>query len=403
MQIVQTSLGTWFPRTVLHLDEVDAALRGERLPHHPRDLPGLLKRLDLSHVDVDDGPVRTLRARGNGMRISLTEDGIILLTAAGGQLPTVRQRLTSYYERAVGPFLEALFRRGMPLPQELADVRAVLPFFVLVSGGTAAEAAALVRQRGRRVGDRVGLGPVTVIPGPTITALHVPRRTDEANTPIPVDDILRYFTFFREFENQLHVYVRLHRDVWESIDAIRDARHLRYRDLSGIRDRLGAQRKTIGFVGARIAQMGDILAARSQYVHEAGLEPMLASLRLNRFDSLKGARDYVEDLWEVTDRYAEQTENLLRLVYEENLRREVTVLNIIFFGALITSFFGMNVPFPWESRWNVQWPATVLVTLLLIFLGVGGFLILHALILNRRFQLREIERGGSRPSRRRPT
>lgn len=114
---------------------------------------------------------------------------------------------------------------------------------------------------------------------------------------------------------------------------------------------------------------------------------------MNRFDSLEGAQNYVSHLWEVTERYAAGTEDLLRTVYDENLRREVRVLNTIFFAALITGYFGMNVPLPWEERWLEQWPSTAFVTLLLAALGIGGYLLLHALVLNRTFRLKEIERG----------
>lgn len=390
MTVERVLLGTWFPRTTLHLDEVDAALRGEKLPHHPKELPRLLRALHTSHCEKTDGAFRSLEARTGSITLSLTEDGILLLGTTDDRLAEARARLTAFYEERFSPVVEALFRRGLPLPKELADIRAVLPFFVVATGGSAAEARALARRQGAAPTKAVTHGGLTIFPGRDVTVLWLADRAGVRALTPPLEDVVRYATFFREFETQLHTYLRLHRDLWESIDAVHETRHLRYRDLARLRDDLGSRRKTIGFVRARIAQMGDILGARSRHVHDERLEPVLDAVRLNRFDSLEGAQAYLAHLWEVTDQYAAATADLLRLVYDENLRREVAILNMIFFGALITGFFGMNVPLPWESRWAAQWPSTVIVTLFLVLLGVGGYLLLHRLVLNRRFVLREM-------------
>lgn len=391
MTIERVLVGTWFPRTTLHLDEVDAALRGEKLPHHPKELPRFLRALRVSQVEKTNGAFRFLTARAGNVSLSLTEDGILLLGTTGDRLAEARARLTVFYEDKFSPVVEALFRRGMPLPKELADIRAVLPFFVVATGGSAAEARALARRQGAVPTGVIMRGGLTIFPSRDVTVLWLADRAAVRALALSLEDIVRYATFFREFEAQLHTYLRLHRDLWESVDAIHEARHLRYRDLARLRDRLGSQRKTIGFVRGRIAQMGDILSARSRHIHDEHREPVLDALELNRFDSLEGAQAYLAHLWEVTDRYAEATADLLRLVYDENLRREVAILNMIFFGALITGFFGMNVPLPWEARWDTQWPSTVLVAFFLVLLGVGGYLLLHHLVLNRRFVLREIE------------
>lgn len=215
MEIRSVAVGTWFPRTTLHLDEVEAALRGVRLPHHPKDLPGLLKKVGATRVTVEEGAFRTLRAHAAGnITLSLTEDGILLLETTAENLAATRAKLTRFYEDAAGPAMAALFRRGMPLPKELADVKEVLPFFVVATGGTLAEARALARGPGSASGLRRGgqgssaatLAQLTLLPGRAVTVLHLPVGAAERSLPLPLEDVMRYLTFFREFEEQLHTY-----------------------------------------------------------------------------------------------------------------------------------------------------------------------------------------------------
>ena len=49
---------------------------------------------------------------------------------------------------------------------------------------------------------------------------------------------MRHMVFAREFERQLSDGLRLHREIWDRISAIRESKNMRYRDFPAIRHHL---------------------------------------------------------------------------------------------------------------------------------------------------------------------
>src|SRR5688572_8863827 len=86
------TLGTWFPRTSLHLDEVARTFRGEHLPHQSSEVASAVANLRFRHIQLEEGAFRTLSAEAlpklqrresaSVVELIMTEDGILLLSAS---------------------------------------------------------------------------------------------------------------------------------------------------------------------------------------------------------------------------------------------------------------------------------------------------------------------------------
>jgi len=164
----------------------------------------------------------------------------------------------------------------------------------------------------------------------------------------------------------------LHRELWEKISYIREKRTIRYRDFPRVREEMLDYLETMSFVKARLEQMKDILSEReissNQYVMK-----ILTDLSLDRFAYLDAGQNYISHLWQMTTEYVHGTLSLLESLFNEHTQREITTLKYVTVVGVLTSFFGMNIAFPWEDRWSNVFRSSFEVVGLILLLAVSFY------------------------------
>ena len=138
---------------------------------------------------------------------------------------------------------------------------------------------------------------------------------------------------------------------------------------------------------ARIRQMDDIIVTRKNIRNGMSTET-LDALKMNRIDNLTGDIKYIEDLWEMTIDYAKNTLQLIESLSQENIRRELNALKFVTLIAAVTSFFGMNIAFPWEERWPQTMQSSFIVVGIIILLLIMFYYFLKIFVYQRKFKLR---------------
>lgn len=385
MKIKQIYLGSWFQRTSLHLKELFHFLKScesagnlekERLEH-------LWEALQVQEVEfIGDSEFDQVQALCRNVSVSVSEDGIILLTTDATEVKKAKKILESFYTEYFAPALTFLFSQGAPLPKVLDQPKEVYPLLITAQNVRPSERLELFDSVQDEIittleGESIEISMGEVV---SIFDLQKPRAFTEAHTR----ELIHYVVFFREFERQLSGYLSLHRKMWDEITAIREAEEMPYKDFPKIRAEILQKLKTLSFVKARIAQMKDIIEERRATIDEE-IEQELHSLGLLKFDHLVANQKYISHLWQMTIEYVKSSLSLLESLYQENTQRELNAIKFITFGALITGFFGMNIAFPWEDRWFDEKWSSFIVILILLSLLVSFYYILKIAIYNRNF------------------
>ena len=138
---------------------------------------------------------------------------------------------------------------------------------------------------------------------------------------------------------------------------------------------------------ARLQQMEDIIETKKA-IHQSKESSELVDLKIDRIDNFIGDVKYVKDLWEMTIGYAKDTLHLLESLSQENIQKELSALKFITLIGAITSFFGMNIAFPWEERWPSIFHSSFVVMGIIILISFAFYYFLRIFIYNRRFKLR---------------
>jgi hypothetical protein len=386
MNIKGIYLGTWFQRTSLHLREIHRFLQHQKSIERldPKKIQLLWRDLKVKKVALHgEGPFEFLEAFFGTIRMTMTEDGIILLSTPPQQ--TIKKTITTletFYLERFGPALSYLFSLGAPLPRELMNVKAVYPILLVGSGVTPNSVNAIFRGVADPLLSHVSTPNIETYLGEKLHLLNL-RQSKKWNRH-RIEETMRHMVFAREFERQLEEDVHLHRDMWDRISAIRESKEMRYRDFPAIRYHLLDFLKTLSFVKARLAQMDDIVTSRLQLMDPA-LHAGLLRLGPYEFENLQANQRYVYHLWEMTAEYVNDTLRLLSSLFEENTQRELSALKLITLTAALTGFFGMNIAFPWEERWPLVSGSSFVVVGLIVIAIILFNALLKLLISNRRF------------------
>lgn len=388
MNIERAYVGTWFPRTFLHLKELFIFFQ------HKQGIVGLdqkrvkeyWKSLAPRNIELhEESDFDHLIVRFGHIELSVTEDGILLLKSESSHPKQTLERLESFYSSRLGPAITYLFSRGAPLPKELANIQEVYPIPLVVKQLSSEEIEEIFREFHDSVVSTAVSPNIHVISGEKVIVLNI-QTGSPFEEESRMEELIRFIVFFREFEGQLAGYLESHRTLWDRVSHIRESGAVRYKDFPSIREEILEFLKTISFVKARLGQMGDIMIER-EAMTASQFRDELTQIGLYRFDALKAERGYVQNLWIMTEEYAKGTLSLLDSLFSENTQRELQALKLVTVVAAVTSFFGMNIGFPWEERWPSVVNSSLFVVGLIFVVVVGFHWILQRVIYNRYFTI----------------
>ncbi len=392
MKLQRLYLGTWLPRTSVHLFEVYNFLShgiGEGLEQ--RELNRLLKQLTVDNVSYNNNvDFDTVTYTSGSIKITLTEDGVILLSIdllrdLAKQVAIIER----YYIKKLAPAFSYLFSRGAPLPQTLLHMHEAYPRIIVGNNVLNSDAQKILK----RVNDELVFDF-------THDGLHlyygnqseiITIATESNNTLVEkfVPELVENMMFVRAFSDLLSRYVVLHRRTWSAISEIRDNDALCYADLGMIRNTIVDTQKTCSFIRVRLSQMNEILSARHA-VASPETKKKLFGLGISRFETLTSSCQYTENLWRMTNEYANSSLTLFESLNVENTQHELRLLQQITVLGMLVGFFGMNIAFPWEDRWSsISMSSFVVVGILIISVVLFKFLVTKT-IMHRKIPSRKI-------------
>src|SRR4030043_287328 len=333
MEIKNIYLGAWFQRTSLHLKEFYYFLEtGEsKLPLEKEKLSYLYRELGVKKFSWQEKEFfDRVWAQFDGLEMSFDEDGLILFKKECQDLKTDCELLKEFYEEKLSPVINYIYSLGAPLPKELAKLELILPYIIEVYQADRKEVEQLFDQFGDSIQSVAESPEASLYFGQKFFLFSLKKEGFQ------IEPIVEILIFFREFSAQLNGYLQAHRTIWEKISQIRSRKALRFKDFSGIRNSLMEIKQTLSFVEARLSQMEKFIAVRRTWGQN--LENTLKLLSIYQFDTLANTQNYMTSLWKMTKDYADSTFNLLTILYQENIQREVDALKLVTIISLVIAF-----------------------------------------------------------------
>jgi hypothetical protein len=343
MKIRQVSIGGWFQRTTLHLSEIYDFLEDgySSLAFDKQKLAKLKKSLNIASMEMKVGDLEYISlSTTNDIALKIFEDGLIIVERNyenGDNLRADIKTLTGYYEEKLSPAFGYLFSLGAPVPKELANIKNVYPYFVVLEDASREEIAELLKKFEQKQYFEVINKRFELFRGDKFYIIN--NKTAHLKS---INRLIEEQVFLREFKGQLHRYLNLHRIIWERIAEVKERGKIKGGEISAFRDKVEGYAKTINLIEARIDQMGTYLHTRERIAaNDAGLKTFLNVIEY-RYETLGDTLAYLKQIWTMTKNYVNaslQSFSDLQAQATQNSVKNLTVITSMGVGATLIGLF----------------------------------------------------------------
>lgn len=348
MKINSISVGGWFQRTTLQLSEIYDFLRGDeiQIKLDQRKINTFRENLEVNTLEYgSSGEEYLIFSTFGGISIKIFEDGLIILNDNQVTEETLFddiERIKEYYEMRLSPALNYLFHLGAPVPKELAGIKNIYPFFIVLEKATQAEVQNLLTKTEGRQYFEFKNSKYEVLRGDTYYFIN--------NKTKSTSEIERYIeeqVFIREFKGQLHRYLNIHRIIWEKIDDVKAHSKVKGSEIIKFTTQLESYAKTINLIDGRIKQMGTYLPTREKIAKQD--EDLSEFLEISgyRYETLRDTLEYIKYLWDMTINYVKDAEKQFESLKSDVTSKSVNSLTIVTSmsaGAAVLSLFTESEP-----------------------------------------------------------
>jgi hypothetical protein len=328
------TFGGWYQRTTLHLSEIYDlfALGHSGLKLDKTILHNLHQKLDFVSVTREWGELEYIKClTGKGIEVRYYEDGLYVLIFNSTHIVTGQKMLRDYYDECLAPAISYIFSLGAPTPKVLANIKQDHP--TVVSAVTTSPQTFFAKLK---------FGPVySQILSPDLSVYKTPAHIVilSKNSSQDVTKLIEMQIFFREFKDQLHRYLNLHREIWEEISDIKERGSIAGKEVETLRARLDSYQKTINLIKSRLNQMGTYVRTRASIAKKLELEDKLASVFQYKFETLTNTHSYVQDIWKMTQDYVDTAIQVINEVKAQSTSNGINSLRLITTIGVLSGIF----------------------------------------------------------------
>lgn len=346
MQIQKVYIGGWFQRTTLHLSEIHAFLESGKSPlrldqNKLRNLHKALKIRSVSFISADLDRIDLVTA--SAVMIKIYEDGLITLSREpGAKLDTTITDLSDYYEKTLSPAISYLFSLGAPLPKELANIKTIYPYFVVLKNAKKQDIETLLKQFNQKKFFEIITDTFGIYRGDTFYVINNKKEPQEV-----IERFIDEQIFMREFKAQLHRYLNLHRIIWQKIADVKERGEIRGSDIVAFKNEVESYAKTITLIDTRIRQMGAYIKTREVIFKESPERAKFVDVLQFKYETLRNTSAYIQELWSMTSKYVDTTLKLFEGIQAKSTEASVknlAVITAVGVGATLIGLFTQKKP-----------------------------------------------------------
>ncbi|MCF7815846.1 MAG: hypothetical protein K9M10_03725 [Candidatus Pacebacteria bacterium] len=389
LDVKRIYIGSWFQRTTLHLSEIyDFMTSGESpLNLDKQKLKSLKDNLRLVSVEDIHSDFEYIHAMTeDGISLKIFEDGLILIghdseDSKNGIKETI-SLLTEYYEKALSEGLSYVFSLGAPIPKELANIKTVYPYFIVLEKASVKDIDGLIKEFGQTKHFEVKKPTFEIHRGDTLYIINTKGEKMET-----IEQFIGEQIFIREFKSQMHRYLNLHRVIWENIAEVKERGKIQGKEISGFKEKIEGYQKTINMIDTRINQMGAYINTRGAIVRNNPKMEKFIGVMQFKHETLNDTLGYVKEIWRMTKTYVDSALSVfgdLQAKATNSSIQNLTVVTSMGVGATLLGLFS-----------KTELPQFKLVGLfyfaLLAFIGWTVNRVMRNISLNKEYTIKDIK------------
>jgi hypothetical protein len=387
MKIESVYFGIWIPRTKIHLYEIYDFLEeaSSHLALDPEVLRENRNSLEMSNLQMGLDDLETINFDGpSGIHICIHEDGLIRGSKKfTGDLKADMNNLASYFNERLLPSLSYLFSLGAPVVNFLVNGSKEQPYFVFIKKGNEKDVGSVFSE--------IGAKPRFIVKNKffeiyRVKKLYVINGLQES---VPhIEEFINEQIFIKEFTEQLHNFINLHRSIWEFIDGLRERREVKGKDVRILREDIERYLKLVHMVQGRLNQMLTYIDTHEMILREDKDLAHFEDLLDFGYESLRDSLYYTKELWTTTTDYVKIVYNFFVDLEEQTTNNSISNLTVITsmgVGATVIGLFTGALPsFSWSSLGYL---------LAVLLIGYLSKVVVKMVYLNRKYKFDNLDKN----------
>ncbi|MCM1052636.1 MAG: hypothetical protein NC483_01475 [Ruminococcus sp.] len=345
MKIDGIYIGVWFQRTTLQLSEIYDFLKYTKseLALSKKKLTELHKNLDINeaigtsyHID---GLEYLTFTTNMGISVKIFEDGLISLNKKDIMDVTMFKdidNISDYYENKLSPAISYIFSLGAPIPKELANIKTVYPYFIVLNNCKSSVIDTLISKTENQKYFVYNNDKYEVHRGDKYYFINNKTKNNKE-----VERYIEEQIFIREFKAQLHRYLNLHRIIWEKIADVKENAVISGNDIIKHSNKIDGYAKTVTLIDGRINQMSTYLKTREKLVKDDDKLKESLDLIGYRYETLGNTLNYIKELWNMTENYVNSAKKLFSDLKGDVTNQSISDLTIVTSMGVGASLIGL--------------------------------------------------------------
>ncbi|KKT40669.1 MAG: hypothetical protein UW30_C0019G0008 [Candidatus Giovannonibacteria bacterium GW2011_GWA2_44_13b] len=298
--------------------------------------------IDSIEMKIDNLDYILFRSK-SGIEVKIYEDGLIVLSKKpDGSAEGNINNLTTYYETKLSPAISYIFSLGAPIPKELANIKTIYPYFLVLDKASKSDTEALLKDFSQEKYFEITKQEFEVYRGNKLYIINN-QKEDLKN----IEDFIHEQIFMREFKGQLHRYLNLHRIIWERIAEVKERGKIKGNEIGPFKDKIEGYAKTVNLIEARINQMGAYIRTRASIAKSSGELKKFADILEFKYETLVDTLEYIKHIWGMTKNYVNSALDLfsgLQAKSTESSVKNLTVITSMGVGATLINLFTQKPP-----------------------------------------------------------
>lgn len=338
MRLLHLYLGSWFPKTDLHLEELKNFLEDRSViegldqvqAHTYHDA---LDPQDISLSATDGAEI--LDATTQGFHFQYIEDGLLMLSKKVEDAYHDMEQLTQFYHEKLSPALAYIYSTGAKGLEVIRTPGGERTIFLTAEGAKQKEIENFFSDCNKTLDTIESYDGFTVYADQNFLIVNFTKRISISER----EKIVEYVIFFNEVKRHLVKLLQTHRNIWDEAEAMLSKTSIKNNELPYFNKQLTDYANLVANIESRIDQMLVNVEYRERIVNNY---PTSVKQFSSLFSNVLQNMDYMKNLYIMTGRHLENNINNIATIYRENEERSLNKLQLLFLTTVITSFLALR-------------------------------------------------------------
>ncbi|MCF7795033.1 hypothetical protein K9M50_01570 [Patescibacteria group bacterium] len=345
MKIKQVYVGSWYPRTLFHLNEMYQFLStGEsHLNLDNKKLKKLKKDLNPSEVELKQNKGQSyIKAKFGIYEFESFESGLslFLYNCTNDNSEKINEKIHKMSEFAfqkVFTSFNYIYSLGAPIPKVFSAMKSVMPFVFVTEGMDKKKVENFLKSRDEIITKEFSSAKIKVYYGENTIII-------DGDSKFAKRIVKECIYYLHDAEAQLQKIINIHRYVWDEVYSIKSSKSIKYKDLPRTRDLLAEIESDVIFFDSRINQLGNVLERQRKRISEfrENEDDYIWDAFEDGFKALQSSEKYTKNIWQMTRDYVSGATNLINTIYQESSDKQVNTLQFVFIIAAIASLVALG-------------------------------------------------------------